>query len=320
MRRNCKRVFAAVLAAVSIITSTVPAMALNKPFEVSGHTLTKGKKENRDRNVNAAKDYYHQWKGEGKKTFYTPDKLVSKATAKEGDWGCWWDYTPIITRSGVKVFTGFNQSGPQYWGGQEWNTYTKDGRCSWCAFATVLTGVSAKYKNATPLTVQKAFGAPKKHNMGGADWRKCGIAVGGMAQVFSSLKIPVKLVPDFDSRAQLKKDLKNYLSQGKQIIILITGENAKTKKSGRYGSDGSVHNVALLGLTETGDVIIADSVNRGWAFKKNHYKRFEVDSLENIVQYMRSTDSTKDNKRCRGKKGFFYNDTGAQKWGYIVVG
>ena len=88
--------------------------------------------------------------------------------------------------------------------------------------------------------------------------------------------------------------------------------NTRTQKNGRFGSytnkwSSSKHTMVLLGMTNTGKVIVADSATRKWSGKK---QRIKFTTMKELVKYMIP---------CKSVSTSVYYKSVSSAGGYILV-
>ena len=111
--------------------------------------------------------------------------------------------------------------------------------------------------------------------------------------------------PDKTAVRQIEKHLKT----GNPVIIEV---NNRTQKNGRFGSytnkwSSSKHTMVLLGMTNTGKVIVADSATRKWSGKK---QRIKFTTMKELVKYMIP---------CKSVSTSVYYKSVSSAGGYILV-
>lgn len=121
----------------------------------------------------------------------------------------------------------------------------------------------------------------------------------GMTKVFDEYDINYKYVYSFNTGTAVKEITRN-LQNGNPVIICV--RSSPDKKWAGYA-----HVMLLIGLTDDGEAIICDSVNRDWSGTEQRIKYAKVDEL---VKYMKSTTEEPTD---------LYWSTGSGKDGYILI-
>lgn len=159
--------------------------------------------------------------------------------------------------------------------------WLKGSGCGVCSFITAMQPLFSKYSTMTPKTFytgvlqKKKFGAiSKTGSIGYGMMKKLVEEAGGKAVVVQKYTL--------DSAV---KDIKNHLSTGQPIVITVRsqaflGNNKVDKKYTSYA-----HYIALLGITNDGYVIAADSSKHPWSLDGSGQVRFKIGNLKNIVEH-----------------------------------
>lgn len=163
--------------------------------------------------------------------------------------------------------------------------------CAVSALTCVLSGYKTKYKSWTPSMAsrkleKKVFGT-KAWN---ANYKKSlaaqrPVSLYGITKILSYCKIPSTYVRFFSDKKAIK-EIKQHLKTGNAVIIEVNNHRQTNGKfSSAYNNRWatSKHTMALLGMTDTGKVIIADSANRKWSKQK---QRVKFAKMEDLVHYM----------------------------------
>ena len=194
-------------------------------------------------------------------------------------------------------------------------TYISMHGCAASALTTVLSGYTKNYAKYTPaktrkLLEKKVFGTKKwKANYNKSLSRQMPVSLYGISRVLNYCKIPSKYVRYFkDTKAV--KEIENHLKTGNAVIIEVNNHKQKNGKiSSAYTTKWatSKHTMALLGMTDTGKVIVADSAYRSWSGKK---QRIKYTTMKELVQYMIPCKVT--------SKSYYYTSVAASG-GYVLV-
>lgn len=210
----------------------------------------------------------------------TPSAMVSKGTAVDV-------YNAnILSENGVRNYRIFAQVSNTY----KRNSFIGQHGCAVCSLTTVLSGYSKKYKNYTPGKTskdleKKVFGTRKWN----ANYRKSRgaqrpVSLYGISKVLSYCNISNRYIRFFKDKTAVKQ-IEKHLRTGNPVIIEV---NNRTQKNGRFGSyskkwSSSKHTMVLLGMTDKGKVIVADSATRTWSGTK---QRLKLATMNELVKYM----------------------------------
>lgn len=210
----------------------------------------------------------------------TPSAMVSKGTAVDV-------YNAnILSAEGVRSYRIFAQVSKTY----KKNTFIAQHGCAVCSLTTVLSGYSKKYKNYTPgktskLLEKKVFGTRRWN----ANYRKSlgaqrPVSLYGISKVLSYCNISNRYIRFFKDKTAVRQ-IESHLKTGNPVIIEV---NNRTQKNGRFGSyskkwSSSKHTMVLLGMTDKGKVIVADSATRTWSGAK---QRLKLTTMNELVKYM----------------------------------
>ena len=149
--------------------------------------------------------------------------------------------------------------------------------CAACAAATVLTGFG---KNITPKRVTDKNGLEYKA-FGKKIWKKnykkelkdqMPVSLYGINKIFNNNGIQTEYVRRF-SDVEACQQIISHLKTGNPVVI--------EAKKGKWAN--SYHTMVLLGLTDTGKAIIADSANRTRFGSK---QRVKYESVSNLIKHM----------------------------------
>lgn len=244
-----------------------------------------------------------------------PAKAATKYVTKEAD-------IPLSSNVKVASVKINNRRGPL-----TFNIYAQKGfginkksfiynhGCAASALTTVLNAYSKKYKNYTPTMTYKNA---EKSAFGKKTWNKNykkrmsgqrPVSICGISKVLTKSGISNKYVRKFSNKKALT-DIEKHLYKG-NIVVIETNNRAQV--NGRYVGKkvtkwaGSKHTMVLLGMTDTGKVIVADSSHRPWA---GSMQRVKLGNLEEIVKYMIP---------CKNNKKYMYYHKLVDSGGYILV-
>lgn len=217
----------------------------------------------------------------------------------------------VNNRKGTLTFNIYAQKGF----GINKKSFIYNHGCAACALTTVLNAYSKKYKNYTPTMTYKNA---EKSAFGKKTWKKNykkrmsaqrPVSICGISKVLTKAGVKNKYVRKF-TNAKAVSDIKKHLYKG-NIVVIETNNRAQV--NGRYVGKkvtkwaGSKHTMVLLGMTDTGKVIVADSSYRPWA---GSMQRIKLGNLEEIVKYMIP---------CKNNKKYMYYHKLVDSGGYILV-
>lgn len=163
--------------------------------------------------------------------------------------------------------------------------------CAVSALTTVLTAHSPKYANYTPtMTYQtlekKVFGKKKwRANYSKHPAKQMPVSLYGITKILSYCGIKSTYVHTFKD-AKAVKQIEAHLKKGKPVIIEVNNHRQTNGKiSRKYDKKWATtkHTMALLGMTDTGKVIVADSATRLWSGTNQRIKFAKMSSL---IHYM----------------------------------
>lgn len=234
----------------------------------------------------------------------TPSAMVSKQTAVDV-------YNASIqTRRGIRNYRIFAQVSQTY----KKKSFIAQHGCAVCSLTTVLSGYSKKYKNYTPaktskLLEKKVFGTRRWN----ANYRKSlgaqrPVSLYGISKVLSYCNISNRYIRFFKDKNAVKQ-IEKHLKTGNPVIIEV---NNRKQKNGRFGAydkkwSSSKHTMVLLGMTNTGKVIVADSATRTWSGER---QRVKFTTMKELVKYMIP---------CKSVSTSVYYKNVSSAGGYILV-
>ena len=187
--------------------------------------------------------------------------------------------------------------------------------CAVCSLTTVLSGYTDEYADYKPQKVRKVL---EKKVFGSVIWNRnyqkdmisqMPVSMYGISRVLESVGIDTEYVRTFTNKSA-RKQIKKHLKSGNVVVIEA---NNRTQKNGRFSSKvtrrwaNSKHTMVLLGLTDTGKVIVADSAQRKWSGEN---QRIKYTTVKEIVKYM--IPCTSSAQTC------YFSGT-ASSGGYVLV-
>lgn len=134
------------------------------------------------------------------------------------------------------------------------------------------------------------------------------ISLYGMTKILEGYGVRYKYVRDF-SDSLAKQEIEAHLRTGNPVIFVVA---AKSRKDGAVANKwtSGYHCMTMLGMTDTGKVIVADSVDRSTKTFGNN-QRIKYASLGELIGYMfPCTNTTSTSIYWSGK---------ASSGGYILI-
>lgn len=217
----------------------------------------------------------------------------------------------INKKNGTRTFTVFGQHKKPW----KKNTYLDMHGCAVCSLTTVLSGYSKKYGKYTPdqvknIVEKKAFGtAAWKKNYGKSMRSQMPVSMYGISKVLNHEGIRTRYVRTFTNKSA-RKQIKDHLKTGNVVVIEA---NNRTQKNGKFSRTTTTrwalgkHTMVLLGFTDTGKVIVADSAQRKWSKEQ---QRIKFTTVNEIVNYLIPCTSS--------RKSYYFSGT-ANSGGYVLV-
>lgn len=238
-------------------------------------------------------------------TVTTMSSTLSKNTSTDR-------YTVTVnSKNGTRDYNIFAQQGST----SKKKTFISLHGCAASALTCVLSGYKEEYKSWTPAKVSKKL---EKEVFGTKAWNsnykkslsaQRPVSMYGISKILTYSKIPNKYVRFFKDK-QAVKDIKNHLKTGNAVIIEVNNHRQTNGKfSAKYDTRWatSKHTMALLGMTDSGKVIVADSAYRKWSKLK---QRVKFAKMEDLVHYMIP---------CKKSSKNLYFKSIASDGGYILV-
>lgn len=212
---------------------------------------------------------------------------------------------------GVRSFRIFAQGGNR----NPKNSFVAQHGCAVSALTCVLSGYTTKYANYTPEQTsqkleKKVFGT----KAWSANYRKSlsaqmPVSLYGITKILNSCNVPSKYVRYFKDNQAITQ-IENHLKSGNAVIVEVNNhkqKNGKISSKYNYRWSTSKHTLALLGITDTGKVIVADSAYRKWSGKK---QRVKYTTMKHLVQFMIP---------CKRSSNSVYYNSVDTCGGYILV-
>lgn len=194
--------------------------------------------------------------------------------------------------------------------------YMQGHGCSASSLTTVLSayaGVTYKPSHMVEKIEKKYFGDEWVKNYSKKDTddsksRPMPISLYGMTQILDKYNVRYKYVRDF-ADGQAKQEIEAHLRTGNPVIFVVAAKSRKEGAAANKWTSG-YHCMTMLGMTDTGKVIVADSVDRSSSIFGNN-QRVKYASLGELIGYMfPCTNTTSTSIYWSGK---------ASSGGYILI-
>lgn len=220
-------------------------------------------------------------------------------------------------RNKVLSYRVFSQGGDAHVGNTLYvkKDYVTIHGCAVSSLTTVLSAHSKRYANYTPAKTykrleKKVFGVRSwKANYSKSKSRQMPVSLYGITKILNYCKIRAKYVRTFRD-ANAVKTIEGHLKKGKPVIIEVNNHkqtNGRVYRAYNQKWANTKHTMVLLGMTDTGKVIVADSAYRPWSGSK---QRIKFATMKNLVHYMipSKTRSTS-----------YYYQSASSNGGYVLV-
>ena len=194
-------------------------------------------------------------------------------------------------------------------------SYLAQHGCAVSALTTVLTAYNKKYAGYSRVDVYKKL---EKKIFGKKSWQanyskspgsQRPVSLHGISRILKKCHVKNKYVRRF-TNAKAVKRIENHLKKGNVVIIEAnnhTQDQGSFRKAYNKRWACSKHTMVLLGMTEDGKVIIADSATRPWS---GSCQRIKYASMNRLVRYMIP---------CKSSARYNYFHTVSDSGGYILV-
>ena len=194
-------------------------------------------------------------------------------------------------------------------------SYLAQHGCAVSALTTVLGAYNKKYAGYSRVDVYKKL---EKKVFGKRSWKsnyKRGlgaqkpVSMYGISRILKKCKIKNTYVRRFTNASAVKR-IENHLRKGNVVIIETnnhTQDNGIFRRAYNTRWAKSKHTMVLLGMTDNGKVIIADSATRTWS---GDNQRIKYASMDRLVRYMIP---------CKSSSKYNYYHTTSDSGGYILV-
>lgn len=152
--------------------------------------------------------------------------------------------------------------------------------CAACAVSTVLSGYSGMKFGPMYMTEsieRRIFGTAWQENYSKAQSKQMPVSLYGITKILDAYNVSNEYVRQFD-QATAVQQITNHLKTGNAVII----EVQKIGSDARWSN--SKHTLVLLGMTDNGYAIVADSADRADYF--GDQRRIKYATVMELVQYM----------------------------------
>ncbi len=220
-------------------------------------------------------------------------------------------------RNKVLSYRVFSQGGNAHVGNTLYvkKDYVTIHGCAVSSLTTVLSAHSKRYANYTPAKTykrleKKVFGVRSwKANYSKSKNRQMPVSLYGITKILNYCKIKAKYVRTFRD-ANAVKTIESHLKKGKPVIIEVNNHkqtNGRVYRAYNQKWATTKHTMVLLGMTDTGKVIVADSAYRTWSGSK---QRIKFATMKNLVHYMIPS---------RTRSTSYYYQSASSNGGYVLV-
>ena len=181
--------------------------------------------------------------------------------------------------------------------------------CAACSTSVVLTGYGYPMTPAVMVekVERKVLGDKWVKNYSKNHRSRMPMTLYGVTRVLDYYKIANTYVRTFED-GKAREEILGHLRLGKPVIFEVKNYDRYRKKKSRKWSN-SYHTMVLLGLTDTGKVIVADPANRS-SKTFGTMGRLKYVDFEEVLPYMFS---------CTSGKKYNYFSNGATAGGYILI-
>lgn len=153
--------------------------------------------------------------------------------------------------------------------------------CAACAVSTVLSGYTGYQWGPaymTEVVERNLFGTEWVENYSKGHNKQMPVSLYGITKILESNGIPTQYVRQYDDQAAVVQQITDHLRTGNAVVIEVQkiGDNTKWSNSN--------HTMVLLGMTDSGLAIVADSADRAASF--GDQRRIKYATVTELVQYM----------------------------------
>lgn len=177
--------------------------------------------------------------------------------------------------------------------------------CAACAVSTVLSGYANMKMGPIYMTEsieRNLFGTEWQANYSKSQSKQMPVSLYGITKILDRYGVPNEYVRQFDQVSAMQQ-ITNHLKTGNAVVIEVKKVGSDDKWS------NSKHTLVLLGMTDTGYAIVADSADRADHF--GNQRRIKYATVMELVQYMFSCTNT------TSTAAYYTNE--ASCGGYILV-
>ena len=131
------------------------------------------------------------------------------------------------------------------------------------------------------------------------------LCLNGITKIFTYYGIETKYVRSFTDTGA-RNEIVRHLKSGQPVLFVVSKKNRATGKSSSKWTN-SYHTMAMLGITDSGQVMVADSVNRS---SFGSWQRIKLVGINEMINYMFS---------CKKIKNTNYWGGASSSGGYVLV-
>lgn len=188
----------------------------------------------------------------------------------------------LNTKLGEKKVTAYRQGA---WGIDAAGRWLKGSGCGVCSLLTATAPYVDKFKGMTPKGFYNGILAKKEL---GEISRTGSIGFGGMTKLLKKYSdVTTKVVQTY-KYTDAVEDIRKHLYTGQPVIITVRSQNFNNNNKTDKKYTSWAHFIALLGMTEDGKVIVADSSLHNWSLGGSGQIRFKLGDLTDIVNHTQS--------------------------------
>ena len=131
------------------------------------------------------------------------------------------------------------------------------------------------------------------------------LSLNGITKIFTYYGVETRYVRFFND-AGARNEIVRHLKSGQPVVFVVSKKNRATGKVTSKWTN-SYHTMAMLGITDTGSVIVADSVNRS---SFGSWQRIKLAGINELIHYMFP---------CKKIKNTNYWGGASSSGGYVLV-
>lgn len=191
--------------------------------------------------------------------------------------------------------------------------YLRQHGCATCSLTTVLGAFHSQYAQYGPdqviRTIEKTVADEEswiKNHVTREPKKQMPLSMYGISKILNYVGVKATYIRTFPSEDVAKTQIYNHLKTGNPVIFEVKKQSNYTGEKDSPWT-ASVHTMVFLGRYTTGEVLIADSVNRSWYTQG---QRAKISMIESPMEYMYSC--------TKFDTGMYYTNL-ASDGGYILV-